>query len=227
MSISDRFSEVQQNIRRYADGRAVTLVAVSKYATVEQMKEAYQAGARHFGENRVPDALAKIAEFPTEQYPDLHWHLIGSLQTNKAKKTVGQFSLIQSVDSTRLAEAISDPNLAENRVQDVLLQVNLSNDLERHGFLPEDLPTALKPILSMKGIRVRGLMGIAPPEASLENDEAALKRIFCGLRDLNAQLAHDFGIDLPELSMGMSHDYVHALQCGATIIRLGNFLFKN
>jgi len=227
MSISERLAEVRENIRIHAEGRAVTLVAVSKYAAVEQMREAYQAGARHFGENRVQDALAKIAAFPAEEYPDLHWHLIGSLQTNKAKKTVNQFSLIQSVDSTRLAEAISEQNLAANQRQDVLLQVNLSNDPNRHGFLPEDLPAALTPILSMKGIRLRGLMGMAPPEASIDNDQQALRRIFCGLRDLNGQLAHDFGIDLPELSMGMSHDYIHALVCGATIIRLGNYLFKN
>lgn len=227
MSISERLAEVRQTIETHAWDRPVTLVAVSKYATVPQMQEAYQAGVRDFGENKVQDALAKMDAFPEADYPDLRWHLIGNLQTNKAKKTLGRFSLIQAVDSTRLAEIISEQNRTENRCQDVLLQVNLSNDPDRHGFLPKHLPLALAPILTMTGIQVRGLMGMAPSEASLQNDEATLRRVFCDLRDLRAQLASQFTIDLPELSMGMSHDYIHALDCGATIIRLGNYLFKN
>lgn len=227
MSISERLAEVQNTIATHAGDRAVTLVAVSKYATVEQMCEAYGAGIRHFGENKVQDALVKMEAFPAAQYPNLHWHFIGNLQSNKAKKTINRFSLIHAVDSARLAEVISECNLAESHCQDVLLQVNLSNDPSRHGFMPDDLQSALPPILSMPGIRVQGLMGMAPSEASLENDQQALQRVFSGLRNLNEQLARQFAIDLPELSMGMSHDYIHALDCGATIIRLGNYLFKN
>jgi len=227
MSIIERIAEVQQAIKTHAGKRPVTLVAVSKYATVEQMREAYQAGIRHFGENKVQDALEKIAAFPTEQYPDLHWHFIGSLQTNKVKKTLGHFTLIHAVDSIRLAEVIASQNTAIGQRQNVLLQVNLSHDPERHGFSADELQTVIPSILSLTGIHVRGLMGMAPPEASLENNEPALLGFFSGLRELRDQLASRFAIDLPELSMGMSHDYVPALDCGATIIRLGNFLFKN
>lgn len=223
----ERLAEVRQNMEAHAGKRPVTLVAVSKYATVEQMREAYQAGIRHFGENKVQDALDKIAAFPADQYPDLQWHFIGNLQTNKVRKTLGRFTLIHAVDSVRLAEAISRQNQASQQFQNVLLQVNLSNDPTRHGFLTADLQSVIPSILSLAGIRIRGLMGMAPPEASLENDESALLGFFSGLRDIKEQLASRFAIDLPELSMGMSHDYVQALDCGATIIRLGNFLFKN
>ena len=226
MSISERLAAIQQQIVTHAGKRPVTLVAVSKYATVEQMREAYAAGVRHFGENKVQDALTKIAAFPLADYPDVHWHFIGNLQSNKVKKTVGQFTLLHAIDSIRLAEAISAQNLAEGQVQPILLQVNLSDDPSRHGFLPADIPTALVEILKLPGVQVQGLMGMAPSEASLSNDQAVLQRVFCGLHDLKAQLAEQFSIDLPELSMGMSHDYTHALQCGATIIRLGNSLFK-
>jgi pyridoxal phosphate enzyme (YggS family) len=227
MSILERLAEVQQAIQTHAGKRPVTLVAVSKYASIEQMREAYGAGVRHFGENKVQDALAKMTALPPEEFPELRWHFIGNLQSNKAKKTCGQFSLIHAIDSIRLAQTVSDLNMSENHCQDILLQVNLSNDPTRHGFSPESLPAALPQILGMSGLRLRGLMGMAPQEASLDNDQEALQRVFCGLRDLKEQLAQQFAIDLPELSMGMSHDYIHALDCGATIIRLGNYLFKN
>lgn len=227
MSISERLAEVQKAIDRHAGGRPVTLVAVSKYATVAQMQEAYRAGVRHFGENKVQDALAKMEALSPEDYPDLQWHFIGNLQSNKAKKTVGQFSLIHAIDSIRLAQSVSEHNLAEGQCQDILLQVNVSNNPTRHGFSPSELSTIFPTILELSGIRVRGLMCMAPPEASLNNDQQALQQVFCGLRDLKEQLAQQFMIDLPELSMGMSHDYIHALDCSATIIRLGNYLFKN
>ncbi len=224
--ISDRLAEIQGQIKQLADDRPVTLVAVSKYASIEQMREAYAAGIRHFGENKVQDALAKIAAFPPADYPNLQWHLIGNLQSNKVKKTIDQFALIHAIDSIRLAEALSVQAMAAGQRQAILLQVNLSEDPSRHGFLPEDVPAAVAEILGLPGVQVRGLMGMAPPEASLSNDQVILRRVFGGLRDLKAQVAEELGIDLPELSMGMSHDYTHALQCGATIIRLGNSLFK-
>jgi len=231
MSIAERLYEIEKAIASHAKGRSVKLVAVSKYAKLPQMQEAYQAGVRNFGENRVQDALVKMGSFPPEQYPDLRWHLIGSLQGNKVKKTVGKFALIHSVDSLRLAEAISHANVAAQTCQDILLQINLSPDPTRNGLLPEELAAIVPSIVNLPGVRLRGLMGLAPPEVSLENDEPALHRIFSGLRDLNVQLARQFELERPDfpllLSMGMSHDFVPALDCGATIIRLGNYLFKN
>src|SRR5690349_10417764 len=107
MNFRDRLAHIQDAIALHADGRPVTLVAVSKYASLAQMEEAYEAGIRHFGENKVQDALAKMEQFPAAYRKDMHWHFIGNLQTNKARKTVGQFELIHALDSVKLAGALS------------------------------------------------------------------------------------------------------------------------
>ncbi|HEY9685653.1 MAG TPA: YggS family pyridoxal phosphate-dependent enzyme [Coleofasciculaceae cyanobacterium] len=227
MSIADRLAKIQDDIRTLAPGREVTLVAVSKYADVAQMREAYAAGVRHFGENKVQDALGKMAQFPPEQFADLHWHLIGSLQTNKVNKTVGRFDLIQAVDSVRLAEALSKANMAQGVRQAVLIQINMSRDGNRHGLMPDQAASVVASLLSLKGIHVRGLMAMAPSAASLAGDLSALRVVFGRVTALRDSLSQKFGIPLPELSMGMSHDYGPALESGATIIRIGNFLFQN
>jgi PLP dependent protein len=227
MSIQHRLSEVQATIRQYATASSVTLVAVSKYASIEQVMEAYDAGIRHFGENKVQDALSKMEQLPAEYQQEIHWHFIGNLQSNKAKKTVGRFALIHSIDSFKLAEVVSRYNVEENLKQPVLLQVNLSDDPDRHGFMPDEVDPALRLMLGLDGIVVRGLMGMAPQEVSLGNDSEVIKSVFCKLRDLRDHLERDLKISLPELSMGMSQDFTHALTSGATIIRIGNYLFKN
>lgn len=229
MSIQEQLAQVESVIHPIAGqqpSRSVTLVAVTKYATIEQMQAAYAAGVRHFGENKVQDALSKMAAFTQADYPDLHWHLIGTLQSNKVKKTLGQFDLIHSVDSLALAEAISRQNELKSRRQPILLQVNISQDTTRHGFTPVDLFSLAPRIAELPGIELRGLMAMAPPELSLSQDDAALRACFQQVADLKASLESRLGIDLPELSMGMSHDFPQALACGATIIRIGNFLFK-
>jgi pyridoxal phosphate enzyme (YggS family) len=226
MTIQERVSELREQVRRHAGGRAVTVVAVSKYTTVECMREAYQAGLRDFGESRVQDALLKTAHFPPEAYPDLRWHFIGTLQTNKASKTVGRFSLIHSVDSVRLAEALSVANTAVERRQAILLQINSSPDSSRRGFTPEAAAAALPAILALPGLEPRGLMTMAPPEASLNADSQVLNRVFDGLRRLGERFSDMAGRPLPELSMGMSRDFPYALANGATIIRVGSALFQ-
>lgn len=227
MTIEARLSEVYQAIQRNAPDRQVKLVAVSKYATLSEMVKAHEVGIRHFGENKVQDALSKIDEFPLTAGAEVHWHLIGNIQSNKVKKTVGRFDLIHSVDSVALGELLSRHNLAMGQRQKILLQVNLSEDPDRHGFPPALLANALEGLICLEGIRIEGLMGIAPPEISLSQEPSAIKRVFSGLFDLKAQMEQTLGISLPELSMGMSDDYIHALSSGATIIRLGNYLFKN
>lgn len=226
MTIRDRVLELQEQVRRHAAGRTVTVVAVSKYAAVECMWEAYQAGLRDFGESRVQDALTKMAHFSPEAYPGLNWHFIGSLQTNKAAKTVGRFSLIHSVDSVRLAEALSAANASAGRQQSVLLQINASGDPSRRGFLPDEAEAALPAILALPGLELRGLMTMAPPEASLGADTETLNGVFDGLRRLGERLSRLSARPLPELSMGMSRDFPYALANGATIIRVGNALFQ-
>jgi pyridoxal phosphate enzyme (YggS family) len=226
MAIQESLQRIKTVIQEQAGNRPVTLVAVTKYACVQQMQEAYQSGIRHFGENKVQDALAKMAFFPQESFPDLSWHLIGGLQSNKAKKTVGRFALIHSVDSLSLAEILSRHNEAAGLKQNVLLQVNLSSDRSRHGFSPKTLLSTSQQIATLPGIALRGLMVIAPPEASFNQDEFALNACFQKLFSLKEELEAQQGIGLPELSMGMSHDFPQALACGATIIRIGNYLFK-
>ncbi len=226
MTLSEQLQAVQATIRERAGDRPITVVAVTKYATVAQMRAAYQAGLRHFGENKVQDALGKMEAFPPEEFPDLRWHLIGSLQSNKVKKTVGAFSLIHSVDSETLAEHLSKQNVLAQNCQPVLLQLNLSDDGSRHGFAPQTVLPALSRIAALPGITVRGLMAMAPPEASLAQNESILKRHFDSVLQLRETLTAELGIPLPEISMGMSHDFPQALSSGATIIRIGNYLFK-
>jgi len=148
------------------------------------------------------------------------------LQSNKTRKTVGRFELIHSVDSLSLAETLSRHNEEVGCKQKILLQVNLSDDESRHGFLPEQLLADGSHVASLPGIDLRGLMAMAPPELSLAGESAALRAYFQRVLDLMDELQHRLGIDLPELSMGMSHDFPQALASGATIIRIGNYLFK-
>lgn len=225
-SISARLHDIQEIIQGKAPQRNITLVAVTKYATVAQMTEAYAAGVRHFGENKVQDALLKMAAFPAEQYPDLQWHYIGNLQLNKVKKTTSRFAIIHTVDDLRQAESLSRQAQLANQVQDVLMQVNLTGDSNRHGVLPEQALAMSEALFGLPGLALRGLMTIAPAQASLNHDETMLRTVFCGLRELRDQLEGPLGIDLPDLSMGMTHDFPHALECGATILRIGSYLFK-
>jgi PLP dependent protein len=227
MSIQERLNQVQANIRQTVGERPVTLVAVSKYAALDQMIEAYEAGVRHFGENKIQDALAKMESLPTSLTKDVQWHFIGNLQSNKVNKTIGRFSCLHAVDSIPLAQSLSKANKTNNMQQPILIQINSTTDLSRHGVQPKQAKDFLSEILPLQGISIRGLMTMAPAEASMKEDSATLEKIFCGLSDLRDELKAELAIDLPDLSMGMSHDYVHALKCGATIIRIGNVLFKN
>ncbi|WP_373533537.1 YggS family pyridoxal phosphate-dependent enzyme [Vampirovibrio sp.] len=226
MLIQESLQRIHTIIQTQAGDRPVTLIAVTKYASVEQMREAYYAGIRHFGENKVQDALTKMALFSGEEFPDLNWHLIGSLQSNKANKTVGRFALIHSVDSVALAERLSRQNEAAGHQQKILLQVNVSDDPTRMGFTPDALLASAQHIAGLPGIVLQGLMTMAPPEASLNQNETTLKACFHSVSALKEALEAQQGIPLPELSMGMSHDFPQALACGATIIRIGNYLFK-
>lgn len=222
MGVREQLAE----IRRQIGNKPVTIVAATKYADTGQMREAYAAGIRHFGENRVQDALAKMEAFPKDGYPDLHWHFIGRLQTNKVNKTLDasgcKFALIHSVDSLRLARKLSDVNAKAGFVQPVLLQVNVSGEESKAGFTPEAARESLEAMTTLPGIAIRGLMTMAPDT----REAAAVRSVFKDLKRLREELAGDTGIDLPELSMGMSGDFAHALEYGATMIRIGNRLFS-
>lgn len=186
----------------------VSLIVVSKTASVEAIRQVYDLGCLDFGENRVQDALAKRDVLPK----DIRWHFIGTLQKNKVKKVVGHFALIHSVDSVELAEEISKHKVPT----DILLQVNTSGEASKQGFTPDDLVKNLSSIQQLPYITVKGLMTMAP----LTEDKEVIRKCFRDLRILRDR----FG--LQELSMGMSHDYQIAIEEGATMVRIGTAIFS-
>lgn len=195
------------------------LVAITKYVDVARMQEAYALGIRDFGESRIQEALPKRAVLSK---PDLRWHFIGHLQTNKVKRVVEDFLLIHSVDSFKVAEALSREAAARGLVQPILVQVNTSEEPSKFGFSPETAPTEVWRIVrELPGVSVRGLMTMAP---RVEDPEAA-RPYFRRLRELRDMLENQ-GLDgLEHLSMGMSHDFAVAVEEGSTLIRIGSALF--
>jgi PLP dependent protein len=217
---------VKQNLddlfRTLPHDRQIRVVVVTKYASLPQMIEAYNCGMRDFGENKIQDYERKMQELPEEIGQSIQWHFIGHLQQNKVTKTFGnRFTLIHSVDSLSLAEKISNGNISGNIRQAVLLQINMTREPQKSGFLGEALLKDFPQLIELPGIDVKGLMAIGPHT----DDAAERKRHFTHLHDLRDGLVQRFGFPLPELSMGMSQDFEHAIECGATIIRIGNRIF--
>jgi pyridoxal phosphate enzyme (YggS family) len=191
----------------------VTLVAVAKGFPPEAVREAAAAGIRHFGENRVQEAQAKLPLL-ADLSPRPTWHMVGHLQTNKVKTALGLFDIIQSVDSFHLAEAISRRAPPSVRVP-VLVEVNVAGEDAKYGFSPEELPARADAVRSLPGLDVRGLMTVAP----MTEDPEEVRPVFRRLRRLGRSLG------LPELSMGMTADYEVAVEEGATIVRIGRAIF--
>ena len=195
---------------------AVRIIAVTKTHGPEAVRAAAEAGLDAVGENRVQEALPKqeaVSDVPIE------WHLVGTLQRNKARQAVGRFALIHSVDRAELATEI-DRRTASAAAQAVLLQVNCSDEAQKGGVEPGGLLQLLEHCAGLNRVVVRGLMTMA----ALTDSEAEQRRAFRRLRELR-DAAAAAGHDLPELSMGMSGDYPIAVEEGATMIRLGTALF--
>ncbi len=195
----------------------ITIVAVTKHVGVVEVRQAISAGCVDFGENRVQEFLGKYGLFP-----DVNWHFIGTLQTNKAKDVVGRARLIHSVDSLRLLEHIDRVAETHGVVQDVLLQVNVSGEASKHGMTAEEAEEALRASLELPAVNVTGLMTIAP-YARPED----IRWVFRDTARLFASLAamRFNDIELSELSMGMTNDYKVAIEEGSTIIRIGTAIF--
>ena len=191
----------------------VTLVAVTKGFPPEVVRQGAAAGIRHFGENRVQEAQAKLPLL-ADLSPRPTWHMVGHLQTNKVKTALNLFDIIHSVDSLHLAEAISRRVSPSVRVP-VLLETNIAGEPAKYGFSPEELPAQAEAIRRLPGLDVRGLMTVAP----MADDPDELRPVFRRLRQLAQSL------DLPELSMGMTDDFEVALEEGATIVRIGRAIF--
>ncbi len=223
MYIQDQLQDIRRRIAEAARrvGRApesVTLLAVSKTFPVSDIMQAYDDGQRLFGENRLQEAMEKMPLMP----PDCRWHLIGPLQRNKVRKALEQgFVLIEAVDSLRLAETISRIAGELGVSAPLLLEVNVDGEESKHGFTPDGLREAWGTLTSLPHLDIQGLMCIPAPT---ENPQEA-RPAFATLRHLAEELRTRGPLPLPELSMGMSHDYAVAVEEGATIVRVGSALF--
>jgi pyridoxal phosphate enzyme (YggS family) len=195
----------------------VRLVAVSKTYPPAVIQEAWNSGQHVFGENRVQDALPKIAELPAKA----EWHFIGHLQSNKIRKALPAFTLIHGVDNLELAQQINRIAGEMGLTANILLEINVSGEATKFGFSPADLRENLEGLLCLPNIRINGLMTMAP----YSDDPETARPVFSKLRILRDELAAQSGQALPELSMGMSGDFEVAIQEGATIVRIGSSIF--
>ncbi len=199
---------------------SVTLVAVSKTFPAERVREAYEAGLRCFSENRIQEAEGKIAQLADL---DITWHLIGHLQTNKAKKAAELFHTVESLDSLRLAQKLDQAQAAKNQPLPVLVQVDLAGEETKSGVPEVELPGFLRQVSELAHLRVRGLMTLPP----YHEDPERVRPYFRRLRELAERLASENipNVSFNELSMGMSHDFEIAIEEGATTVRVGSAIF--
>ncbi len=219
LDLPQRVQEVQGRIgaavARGGHGQQVTIVAVTKTHGPDAVIAAWDAGLRDVGENRIQEALAKMDAVAVP----VRWHLIGHLQRNKVK-SLPRFDLLHSLDSMRLAESVDQLGCTSGRRFDVLVEVNVSGEESKGGFALADVSANANRLASMQGIRVRGVMTMAP----LDADERTLRTVFGGARR-GRELLAEAGNPATELSMGMSNDYEIAVEEGATYVRLGTVLF--
>lgn len=208
-------SRIDQAVARGGHGQRVTLIAVTKTHGPDAVDAAWRAGITDVGENKVQEALSKMPEVTSA----VRWHLIGHLQRNKVKH-VGAFAMVHTVDSERLARAIDAHGRSRGAPVEVLLQVNVSGEDTKGGFEPDEWDPVASLIAGLSGLCVRGVMTMAPFDAS----ERTLREVFGGARRARALLAAA-GAPAVELSMGMSGDYEIAVEEGATMVRLGTVLF--
>ncbi len=225
-SVFENIKEVYRIISRGAmkadrSPDEVRLVVVTKTVGVKAIQKAVDSGMRLFGENRVQEAKRKILSDEIQAMPEkLEWHLIGHLQKNKVKDAVQLFDLIHSVDSIDLAAELDRQAEKIGKTQRILVQVKLSEEDTKSGVTEKGLPELLRKIAQLKHLRLEGLMTIPPYMENVKDVAPYFRR----LRELRDQAEKD-GFTLPELSMGMSHDYEAAIEEGATMVRIGTAIF--
>lgn len=220
--VAERFGAVRRQVADAADlvGRDpadVKIVAVTKTVGIPEIQQALDAGIIDFGENRVQEFLGKYGLFP-----EAKWHFIGTLQTNKVKDVVGRACLIHSVDSCRLLDEIDHRSAMAGVIQPVLLQVNVSGEATKHGFDTSEVSDVLVDASTMEHVEVRGLMTMAP--FGRAEDARWVFRELKELRDALREMPLN-GVELDELSMGMTGDFRVAVEEGSTIVRIGRALF--
>lgn len=216
--IFNNFEKIKAQIVPYNP----TIIAVTKYFDEKQIIKYYEMGFRNFGENRVKDALDKIEKLPEEIRENSKFHLIGHLQTNKAKLAVGKFDLIHSVDTVKLANVINEEAKKQGIVQKILLQINNAKEEQKSGFYENEIKEAFSEIIKLNSVKICGVMNMAP----IESSEDVLHKLFGNIKQIYDDLQSEFGVELQYISMGMSRDYKIALEEGANMIRLGRILFE-
>jgi pyridoxal phosphate enzyme (YggS family) len=219
LRIQERITKSRQNSARPAE---VTLIAVSKTHSAESIREAYEAGLRHFGENRVQEWEGKRPQL--EDLPAT-WHLIGHLQSNKSARAAKAFHSVDSVDdfalAKRLDQARTELNIKEKLR--ILIEVRVENEATKTGAELQTVPQLLEKLTQLKNLEVAGLMCIPP----FLDDPEKVRPYFQRLRKFRDDLSTSYGLPLPVLSMGMSHDFEVAIQEGATEVRIGTAIFGN
>ncbi len=224
MSLRDRLAEVRGRIeaacRRVGrDPSTVRLVAVSKTKPASAIREAYEAGQRDFGENYAQELRDKMRALA--DLSDLRWHFIGPVQRNKVRYLAGKVALCHAIDRLEVAQALSERSLREGRPTPVLVAVHLGGEVTKHGVDPSDAPALVEAMAALPGLEVHGLFTL-PPFHEAPEDTRPYFRELAGLR---ARLATRGRNPMPELSMGMSHDFEVAIEEGATLVRVGTALF--
>ncbi len=222
--IAENLKSVTQRIAKCCDktGKPVSdvkLVCVTKSVDIERIRAALGLGVAILGENRVQEAVAKYRLLSAKA----EWHLIGHLQTNKVKDAVGIFNLIHSVDSIRLAAEIDKEARKAGKVQDALIEVNVSEEPAKYGVRPADLPIIIKEIIVYNNISIKGLMAMAPETY----DPEKARPYFCRLRQLRDEIVKSkiCPLELGTLSMGMSGDFEVAIEEGSNMVRIGRAIF--
>lgn len=197
----------------------VKLIAVTKTKPVAMLQEAYDAGSRDFGENKVQEILEKAPKLPT----DIRWHMIGHLQKNKVRQVIDKVVMIHSVDSLELAEVIEKEAAKRELHIDILLEVNVAREDSKSGFYMEDLEDAISKMENFSYIYIRGLMTIAPFVGNSEENRDIFKKLYQLYVDIKSKNIDNISMDV--LSMGMTGDYKVAIEEGATMIRVGTGIF--
>ena len=210
-NIIESFEKINSNIRRLSLKQKTNIVAVSKTFSLEHIKPLIEHGHDHYGENRVQEAVTKWSELKSNN-SKLKLHLIGKLQTNKAKDAIRLFDYIHSVDSQKLADILSKHQTNLDKRLKYFIQVNIGNEIQKSGIHVNEVESFYNYCVNNARLDILGLMVIPPND----NDT---KKYFKSLSELNKSLA------LPELSMGMSSDYIDAIKCGATFVRIGSSIF--
>jgi len=214
-------SRIAESAKRGGHGQEVRLIAVTKTHGPEAVRAAWDAGLTDVGENKVQEAFGKQDTLSAEGFAPagLAWHLIGHLQTNKVK-ALSRFALFHALDRAKLVDAASAEAVKQGVTLDVLVQVNIVGEETKGGFSLAEVPREAERLLTIPGLRVRGVMTMAPFDA----EERVLREVFAGARRAG-ELLRAAGHDARELSMGMSGDYEIAVEEGATLVRLGTVLF--